>query len=74
MRHLFNSSGITLLVSHNLHQIVDLCNRVIVLHKGEIVGDGPPAEMVNYYVNDVAHLLKKPPPAVAPVEPQLLLK
>ena len=76
MRHLFNSSGITLLVSHNLHQISDLCNRVIVMHKGEIVGDGPPAEMINYYVNDVAHLLK-PAAAAAmapPVEPQLLAK
>jgi ABC-type multidrug transport system ATPase subunit len=67
MRHLFNSSGITLLVSHNLHQILDLCNRVIVMHKGEIVGDGPPAEMINYYVNDVAHLLK--PAAAAAVAP-----
>ena len=63
MQHLFNSSGITLLVSHNLNQISDLCNRVIVLHKGEIVGDGPPAEMINYYVHDVACLIKRAAPA-----------
>ncbi|HEY9713768.1 MAG TPA: ABC transporter ATP-binding protein [Chroococcales cyanobacterium] len=53
MQHLFSSSGITIFVSHNLDQIVKLCNRAIILHKGAVVRDGAPAEVVDYYVREI---------------------
>ena len=73
MLHLFTNSRIAVLVSHNLEQIQELCNRVIILHKGEIVGDGEPAKMIHHYVTEVAMLLKKPAeqtpaPVTAPIQ------
>jgi ABC-type polysaccharide/polyol phosphate transport system ATPase subunit len=38
-------------VSHGLQQIQALCDRVIWLHKGEIVMDGPTDEVVNAYTD-----------------------
>lgn len=49
MKSLFQSSQIVLFVSHSLPQVVDLCNRVLVIHHGKVVADGPPAEMVKIY-------------------------
>lgn len=54
LNHLFNKSQIVLLVSHDLKSIVHFCNRVIVLHKGEIIGQGEPEEMVDLYLNTIA--------------------
>lgn len=53
MQHLFSSSGITMFVSHNLEQVMKLCNRAIVLHKGEIVKSGSPVECVDFYTTEV---------------------
>ncbi|MDI6765235.1 MAG: ATP-binding cassette domain-containing protein [Bacteroidota bacterium] len=36
-------------VSHDTTSIKEFCNRVIVIHQGEIVGDGEPTEMVEFY-------------------------
>jgi ABC-type polysaccharide/polyol phosphate transport system ATPase subunit len=49
MLKLFDHSQIVMMVSHNTHQIMQLCNRVIVMKKGEVVADGDPQEMVEYY-------------------------
>ncbi len=54
MKEMFNSSKIMVLVSHGLEQIVELCNRVIVLHEGEIVAQGEPRNMVDYYLRNIA--------------------
>lgn len=72
MRQLFNSSKIVLLVSHNLEQIVELCNEVIVLHHGQVVNQGPPREMVEFYVRQIAKIgepLPPPPGAEAALVP-----
>lgn len=53
LMELFDNSQIVLLVSHDLIQIKELCSRVMVLHKGEIVNDGDPKEMVDYYNNEI---------------------
>lgn len=68
MQHLFATSGITIYVSHNLDQIVRLCNRVIVLRKGEIVNQGKPSEMVSYYVSEITHTA----PVIAPAAPVMV--
>jgi ABC-type polysaccharide/polyol phosphate transport system ATPase subunit len=55
MRALFNSSQIVLLVSHNLIQIEQLCNKAIVLHEGSVVNAGEPKQMIEYYLREIAH-------------------
>jgi ABC-type polysaccharide/polyol phosphate transport system ATPase subunit len=54
MRELFHNSQIVLLVSHNLEQIMEISNKVIVLHQGEIVAEGDPAKMIQFYLTDIA--------------------
>ena len=49
---LVERSQVVMIVSHNLDQILKLCNRVVVLQKGVIVNDGKPAEMIDYYVRN----------------------
>lgn len=56
LMRLFDNSQIVLLVSHDLIQIKELCSRVMVLHKGVIVNDGDPTEMVEYYKNEIVEL------------------
>jgi ABC-type polysaccharide/polyol phosphate transport system ATPase subunit len=56
LMELFDNSQIVLLVSHDLIQIKELCSRVMVLHKGVIVNDGDPKEMVDYYNNEIVDL------------------
>ncbi len=56
LRELFNTSQIVLLVSHDLNEIKDLCNQVIVLHKGSIVNRGEPKAMIDYYMREIVHL------------------
>ena len=53
---LIDSSQIVLLVSHNLAEIQRFCNRVIVLQKGSIIMDAPPAKAVQFYMEKVAKL------------------
>jgi ABC-2 type transport system ATP-binding protein len=49
---LVERSKVVVIVSHNLDQIKKLCNRAIVLQKGEIVNDGKPEEMSEFYLNN----------------------
>lgn len=56
LMEIFDTSQIVVLVSHDIKQIEDLCNRVMVLHKGDIVNEGDPKEMVDYYLNEIVHL------------------
>jgi ABC-type polysaccharide/polyol phosphate transport system ATPase subunit len=53
MLSLFDNSQIVIMVSHNDPQIKQLCNRCIVLHKGTIVGDGDPEEMIDLYYREI---------------------
>lgn len=53
MLNLFDRSQIVITVSHSPQHILQLCNRCIVINKGHIVADGAPAEMIDYYQNEV---------------------
>ncbi|MHC4063762.1 MAG: ABC transporter ATP-binding protein [Planctomycetota bacterium] len=47
----FRREGTTIVfVSHNLQAVTRTCRRVIVLHKGTIVCDAPPAEAISRYL------------------------
>lgn len=56
MEQLISKSSVVVIVSHSMDHIIQFCNRVIVLNKGVVVGDGDPEEMVNYYKLNVAKL------------------
>lgn len=56
LNQLLDYSQIVLVVSHDLDQIQKLCSRAIVLHKGEIVAQGEPKEMSDYYMSEIVHL------------------
>lgn len=46
----FRRTGKTILfVSHNMAQVAEYCDRVVLLDKGSIVADGKPNEIVNLY-------------------------
>jgi len=49
MGQMFHTSQIVLFVSHSLEQVCNLCNRVIVMNKGEVVAQGPTEETVAFY-------------------------
>lgn len=55
MTNLINSANLVLFVSHNLRMVKQLCNRVIVMHKGRVVADGAPDEMVKFYLREIVH-------------------
>jgi ABC-type polysaccharide/polyol phosphate transport system ATPase subunit len=50
---LVERSQIVIIVSHNLQQVGNLCNRVLVMNKGVIVKDGEPVEMLDYYRENI---------------------
>ena len=56
LRQILDTSQIVVLVSHDLHEIANLCNKAIVLHKGSIVNSGEPKEMIDYYMKEIVHL------------------
>jgi branched-chain amino acid transport system ATP-binding protein len=65
IKNFHNSYKILILVDHVLTTIINLCPRVIVLDKGEIIADGKPADVLNSrrviesYVGDVKHASTK---------------
>jgi branched-chain amino acid transport system ATP-binding protein len=41
-----NSGGLTiLLIEHVMAAVMDLCQRIVVIHHGEKIADAPPAEV-----------------------------
>lgn len=55
MNRLFESSKIVIVVSHNLSQIMALCNSAIVLNKGQIVMHDTPEACITYYSSITSH-------------------
>ncbi|MBX9671305.1 MAG: ABC transporter ATP-binding protein [Candidatus Obscuribacterales bacterium] len=55
MTELINSANLVLFVSHNLRMVNRVCNRVIVMHRGRILADGAPDEMVKLYLREIVH-------------------
>lgn len=49
MRQLLNSGATIVLVSHNLSLIQSLCQRTILLNKGQILKEGGTEEVIPYY-------------------------
>ena len=46
----FRDSGKTILfVTHNMQQVLDYCDRAILLEKGRIIGDGKPEQVIELY-------------------------
>jgi branched-chain amino acid transport system ATP-binding protein len=46
VRHLHSSRGLTLLViEHVMRALMDLCERIVVLHHGQLIADGRPEEI-----------------------------
>jgi teichoic acid transport system ATP-binding protein len=49
MLELLDQAGTVFLVSHSMATVIDLCNRVIWIDKGELISDGDPAQVVKSY-------------------------
>lgn len=49
IREIRDNAGTVFLVSHSMRSILDTCDRVIWLNKGELLMDGPAAEVVAAY-------------------------
>ena len=48
-RELHRSGRSLLLVSHDPRTIAQFCERALLLERGQIVADGPPAEIIRCY-------------------------
>ena len=53
MRELLKSNVTIVIVSHNLPLIQNLCQRVILINKGEVTKEGSPNEVIPFYENIV---------------------
>lgn len=53
------TSEAVIFVSHGPEQMLQLCNRVVVLNRGEIAFDGPPQEAMDYYLKNSANMFGK---------------
>lgn len=53
MTGLMSKAKILVLVSHDLTTIKEVCNRVILIKKGQIIKDGDPEEVIEYYKQTV---------------------
>ena len=48
-------AGTTMIfISHNLEAVQKLCDRVLLLKEGRVIGEGTPAEMIRRYHDDVS--------------------
>ena len=52
-RAAFERGRTVLLVSHNMMTIEKLCNRALLIDRGELVMDGHPSEAVDRYLSDI---------------------
>jgi lipopolysaccharide transport system ATP-binding protein len=54
MKQIKEGAGATIIfVSHNLRAVAELCDRVLLLERGECVQMGPPGEVINAYLNRI---------------------
>ena len=46
-----NKAKIIIIVSHDLNLVKNICNRMILMDKGEIISDGSPEKVIEQYIN-----------------------
>jgi len=61
IRELCSSGATILFVSHNLSQIQEICQRVLFMAEGRIIGEGEPSQMVAAYSHWAFEKEKKAP-------------
>ena len=49
IRSIISDAGTVFLVSHSLHSILEVCDRVIWIELGTIMGDGDPQRVIDEY-------------------------
>ncbi len=54
IKSLFNRSKVVILVSHEPSSLVELCNRGIWIERGQVVADGPMADILDRYLESAA--------------------
>lgn len=48
---LLKGQGVTMLLStHNMEEASHLCDRIVIMHKGRILAQGPPADLIIHHV------------------------
>lgn len=53
MTDILGDSQIVVYVSHDLETVKQMCTRVIVLHKGEMVADAKPEDAIDFYLRRI---------------------
>lgn len=54
MEQLIEDAACVVLVSHDLQSIRQLCDRVVLLNKGQIQSEGKPADVIESYLEDIS--------------------
>jgi len=50
MRSVLKSGATVIFVSHNLRAVAELCDRALLMRKGQLVADGPTSEVIHTYM------------------------
>jgi len=50
MRSVLNSGATVIFVSHNLRAVAELCDRALLMRKGQLVEDGPTSQVIHTYM------------------------
>lgn len=53
MRSIANSGATVIFVSHNLRAMADLCDRSLLLRKGQLIEDGPTSHVIHTYMEQI---------------------
>ena len=53
MNDMMDTAKIMILVTHSMHDAINLCNRCIWLERGRIIKEGSPTEVTNAYVDRI---------------------
>lgn len=53
IREMIAGAGTMLLVSHSMKAVLDICDRAVWIHRGELIADGPAQDVVEAYERHV---------------------
>lgn len=51
-----DNAAITIMISHNHQEMLDICNRFVLMHKGRLINEGSGKEIMHQYEHDILHL------------------